>query len=264
MTYTTIDYGVADGVATLRFNRPERLNAIDGTLYDETKDAVRNSLADSDVRVLVLTGAGERAFSVGADLQARGKDRPTSPERVRERNLHPERTLNGMLLTYEKPLLAAVNGVATGGGLAFALAADIVYAADSARFGTAHAKLGVPLLDMLGHTLPKRIGPGRAAELAFTGRIIDAAEALAIGLVDKVVPFAELAATVDRLAREIAQTAPLSLYFSKLALRRSSFERPDEYARFERYVFNLAMSSDDAKEAMLARREKRKPVFRGQ
>jgi enoyl-CoA hydratase/carnithine racemase len=263
MTYTTIAYGVAEGVATLRFNRPERMNAIDGTMYDETKDAVRKSIDDAEVRVLVLTGTGERAFCVGADLQARGKDRPTSPERVRERNLHPERTLNGMLLSYEKPLIAAVNGAATGGGLAFAMAADIIYAADSARFGTAHAKLGVPLLDMLGHTLPRRLGPGRAAELAFTGRIIDAAEALSIGLVDKVVPSAELAGTAAALAREIAETAPLSLYFSKLALRRSTFERPDEYARFERYVFNLAMASDDAKEAMLARREKRKPVYRG-
>lgn len=261
--YTAINYRVADGVATLQFNRPERMNAIDGTLYDEAKDAVHKSAADPEVRVLVLTGAGDRAFCVGADLKAKGKDKPTSPERVRERNLHPERTLNGLLLSFEKPLIAAVNGAATGGGLAFALAADIIWAADSARFGTAHAKLGVPLLDMLGHTLPKRLGPGKSAELAFTGRIIDAAEALAIGLVDRVVPFADLASSTDALAKEIAQTAPLSLFFSKQALRRSSVERVEDYARFERYVFNIAMASEDAREAMIARREKRKPVFKG-
>jgi len=263
MSDSVLNYSVANGVATAQFNRPERMNAIDATLYDATRDAVLRASEDPQVRVLVLTGAGDRAFCSGADLQARGKDRPTDPERVRQRNLHPERTLNGMLLTFEKPLIAAVNGVAAGGGLAFALAADIIYAADTARFGTAHAKLGVPLLDMLGHTLPRRLGPGRAAELAFTGRIINAAEALAIGLVDRVVPFAQLADTTRALAEEIAQTAPLSLHFSKQALRRSSFERVDDYARYERYVFNLSMNSEDAKEAMLARREKRKPVFKG-
>jgi enoyl-CoA hydratase/carnithine racemase len=263
MPYKNIEHRLANGVATVRLNRPERMNAIDGALYDELREALEQAATDPEVRVLVLTGAGDRAFCVGADLQARGADRPTSPERVRERNLHPERTLNGKLLAFEKPLIAAVNGAATGGGLAFALAADIIYAADTARFGTAHVKLGVPLLDMLGHTLPKRLGPGRAAELAFTGRIIDAAEALAIGLVDHVVPFAQLADSANALAEEIAQQAPLSLYFSKQALRRSSVERADEYARYERYIYNISMNSEDAKEAMLARREKRKPVFKG-
>jgi enoyl-CoA hydratase/carnithine racemase len=182
---------------------------------------------------------------------------------VRERNIHPERSLNGMMLGFEKPLIAAVNGVAAGGGLAMALASDIIIAVDGARFGTAHAKLGVPLLDGLGFLLPRRIGPGRASELAFTARLVDAEEALRIGLVDRVVPVAELAASATALARAIAANAPLSLHFSKQAIRRSDSESYQEYLRYERYVFNLCMGSEDAKEAMRARREKRPPVYTG-
>ena len=263
MTYSTIEYGVEKGVARLTLNRPERMNAINSTMYDEFCAAMARAAGDEAVRVLLLTGAGDRAFCAGADLQARGEDRPMNADRVRERNIHPERSLNGTLLGFEKPLIAAVNGVAVGGGLSMALVSDIIIAADTARFGTAHAKLAMPLLDMLGYLLPRRIGPGRASELAFTGRLVDAEEALRIGLADRVVPANELAAVAGALAEEIAQNAPLSLHFSKEAIRRYSPESYQEYVRYERYIFNVCFSSEDAKEAIRARREKRPPLFTG-
>jgi enoyl-CoA hydratase/carnithine racemase len=182
---------------------------------------------------------------------------------VNERNLHPDRALTSLFIGFEKPMIAAVNGVAAGGGLAIALAADIILAAETARFGAAHVKLGLPVLDMLGYLLPRRIGPGLAAEMAFTGRIVGAEESLRIGLADRVLPASELDAAAMILAKEIAKNAPLSLYFSKLALRRHASETYQEYSRFERYIFGTSMASDDAKEAMRARRENREPRYKG-
>jgi len=261
--YTTILYRVARGVARITLNRPERLNAINAVLYDEFCAAMAAAAADDAVRVLVLTGAGERAFCVGADLQAKGDDRPVSPERVRQRNIHPEQSLNGSLFGFEKPLIAAVNGVAVGGGLTMALASDIVIAADGARLGAGHAKLGLPLSDMLGYLLPRRVGPGAAADLGFTGRLVEAKEALAMRMVDRVVPAAELQSAALALAEEIAANPPLALYFSKQAIRRADSETYQQYVQYERYIFNVCINSEDAKEAMRARRDKRPPEFKG-
>ena len=263
MTYSTIEYRVDKGVGWLTLNRPDRMNAINSTLYDEFCAALAQAGADDTLRVLVLTGAGERAFCAGADLQARGEERPMNAARVSERNIYPERSLNGALMGFDKPLIAAVNGVAVGGGLTMALASDIIIASEKARFGTAHAKLAMPLLDILGYLLPRRIGPGRASELAFTGRIIDADEALRIGIADRVVPAAELATVARALADEIARTAPLSLHFSKQAIRRYSPESYQDYVLYERYIFNTCFNSEDAKEAIRARREGRPPVYKG-
>ncbi len=263
MAFSTIQYGVSRGVAKVVLNRPEQMNAIDATLYDELKAALIEAREDDEVRVVLLTGAGDRAFCAGADLKASGKDRPTDADHMRLRNVYPEKTLNAILVGFAKPVIAAVNGVAAGGGLALALAADIVIASEAARFGTAHAKLGMPVLDMLGYLLPRRIGPGKAAELIFTARIIDAGEALGIGLVDRVVPAVDLLSAAGALAEEIAGMAPLALYFSKQALRRSHSEGHEEYARYERHILNVCMHSEDAKEALRARREKRPPKFTG-
>jgi enoyl-CoA hydratase len=263
MAYSTILYQVSRGVARITLNRPERMNAINAVLYDEFCAAMEAAGADDAVRALLVTGAGERAFCAGADLQAKGDDRPVNPARVRDRNIHPERSLNGVLFSFEKPLIAAVNGVAVGGGLTMALASDIVIAADSARLGAGHAKLGLPLSDMLGYLLPRRVGPGMASDLAFTGRLVDAAEALRCGMVDRVVPAAELAAAAAALAEEIAQNAPLALYFSKQAIRRADSETYQQYVQYERYIFNVCINSEDAKEAMRARRDKRPPEWKG-
>lgn len=263
MTYRAIKYQVENGVARLTLDRPERMNAIDAVMYDDLCAALKEADRDETVRVLLVTGSGERAFCSGLDLKARGDEGPMTAERVRERGVSPERSLNYALVAFPKPFIAAVNGVAAGGGLALAVAADIVVAADTARFGTAHVKLALPLLDMLGYLLPRRVGPGRAADLAFTGRLVDAQEALRMGLADRVIPASELPASAVALAEEIARNAPLSLHFSKQAIQRSSAESSLEYARYERYIFNACFNSQDAKEAVRALREKRPAVYQG-
>jgi enoyl-CoA hydratase/carnithine racemase len=161
MNFTVIGYEVADGVARLTMNRPDKMNAINSAMHDELMVAVGLASGDEAVRVLLVTGAGERAFCAGLDLQARGDERPMDRARVNERNLHPDRALTSLFIGFEKPMIAAVNGVAAGGGLAIALAADIILAAETARCGAAHVKLGLPVLDMLGYLC--RGGSARAS-----------------------------------------------------------------------------------------------------
>jgi len=263
MDSAVLNYDVKNGVAYATLNRPARMNALNAALSDALMNAVKLASSDEDVRVLVVRAAGERAFCSGLDLDARADETPMDPARVRERTLHPERSLHGVLLGCEKPVIAAVNGIAVGGGLGIALCADIVVASDAARFGTAHVKLGLPLLDILGHLLPHRVGPGRTADMAFTGRLVDAKEALAIGLADRVISPMDLEEQVCSLAEEIARQAPVSLYYSKQAIRRSYSETYLQYMQYERYIFGASYYSEDAKEAVRARREKRPPVYRG-
>lgn len=261
--YHTIGYTVADGIACIRLNRPDRLNAINGTMYRELIDAARQASRDAAVRAVLLTGTGNRAFCAGADLSRDDRDRVTDAAEVRRRHLHPEETVGAQFWAIEKPVVAAVNGAAVGGGLGLALTADIIVAADTASFSTAHVKLAMPLLDLLGYLLPPRVGPGRAADLAFTGRTVMAAEALAMGLVDRVVPARELHAAAWEVATSIAHQAPLALRFTKQAIRRSRSEDVRAYLPFERYVLAVCFQSEDAKEAVRAAREGRPPVYQG-
>lgn len=263
MDYRTIDYGVANGVATIRLNRPDRMNTINVTMYDELIAALRAAEADGEVRCVRLAAAGDRAFSAGADLAAGKDERPADPARVAERDIHPEWTLNGVFLAREKPMVSAVNGVAAGGGLALAIMADICMASEAARFGTAHLRLAMPLLDMLGFLLPRRIGPARTADLAFTGRIVGAAEAYTIGLIDRVVPAEQLEAESVALAEQVAKQPPLGVKLTRQAIRRALGEDADDYFPFERYAFQICLRSEDAKEAMRARRDQREPRFVG-
>jgi enoyl-CoA hydratase/carnithine racemase len=263
MEWKAVDYRVESGVARVTLNRPGQMNAIDAVMYDELCVALDQAAGDEAVNVLLVTGAGDRAFCAGLDLNARSEQGPMTVDKIFQRTIHPERSLNFALVAFKKPFIAAVNGVAAGGGLAVALSADIVIAADTARFGTGHVKLGLPLLDMLGYLIPRRVGPGRASDVAFTGRVIDAEEALRIGFADRLVPAAGLGAAAIALAEEIAANAPLALYFSKQAIRRASADSAMEYARYERYIFNSCFYSEDAKEAMRARRDKRPPVYKG-
>jgi enoyl-CoA hydratase/carnithine racemase len=263
MSYSTIQFAVTRGVATLRLNRPERMNAIDAVMYDELSDAIGRAENDPAVRVVRLAAVGDRAFCAGADLAARGSERAQDPTRVLRNHVHPERALTPVLLELSKPVVAAVNGVAAGGGLALALSADILVASTGARFGTAHVRLAMPLLDMLGYLLPRRVGPGAAAQLAYTGRIIEADEALAMHLADRVVEPEQLEQVTTELAEEIARQAPLALRFTKQALRRFGGESVRDYLPFERYVFATCLQTEDAKEAVRAMRDKRGPEFKG-
>jgi 2-(1,2-epoxy-1,2-dihydrophenyl)acetyl-CoA isomerase len=209
VTYETLLYEVDQGVATITLNRPAVLNAINSQMIEELQ-AVMNVIQDNAaVRAVMLTGAG-RGFCSGADLKARQLAKPgeAAPDGDDLGAQRLRRTLNPLILairTIEKPFLAAVNGVAAGAGCNLALACDIVLASDTARFGNVFTRIGL-IPDCGGHFfLPRLIGFHKAAELMFTGDIINAHEAERIGLINRVVPHTELAQQTRELAERLAR-----------------------------------------------------------
>ena len=241
-------------VAYVTINRPERLNACDFEAYGRLADIWEEFRDDADLRVAILTGAGERAFSAGSDVksnyvEARGADPPKSPFAV--------------MLELHKPIIAAINGHANGGGLEQALACDIRVAAEHAQFGLGEVRLG--WLPGGGGTqrLPRLIPLGRALEMLYTGNRIDAAEALRLGLVDHVVPMADLMSKCESIAAEICKSAPLAVQrIKRVALE--GLDRPLlEGLRLEREGYKWLVGTDDAREGALAFAEKRPPNWKG-
>ena len=248
-------FEVSDGIAVLTLNRPDALNAMN----DDMRQGVRKACAavnqDAGIRVMVVTGAGERAFCAGADQRARSSGGAIAPEVIRGNNLRPFLKYAEGLPGVEKPVIAAVNGVCVGGGLGMVCACDIVVAAEHARFRVAHAALG--------WMLTKRIGAQRAFELYATNRLMDAHEAERVGLVFKVTPAGSLMDESLRLARTIAQGPPLGMFMTKRAIRHAETCSFEEYAVFERVSYQNTYYSEDSKEARQAFREKREPRFQG-
>jgi len=251
-----------DGVVTVTLNRPDRMNTLGGSMKPDLWDVFSDLLLeDRDLRCVVLTGAGERAFCAGADIKERAASRPPRAEYfARQKFTHD---LTRLIETFERPVIAAINGVALGGGMEIALCADIRIAADHARFGLPEVNLGV--LPAAGGTqrMPRLIGESRAKELMFTGRMMDAEEALACGLVSRVVPQAKLMETALALAAEIAAKPPLSVSFIKNAVHTGMQVGMEAGLDYERYAAAMIMDSEDRAEGMAAFLEKRKPVFKG-
>jgi 2-(1,2-epoxy-1,2-dihydrophenyl)acetyl-CoA isomerase len=219
MTYRSILYGVEDGVATLTLNRPEKLNAYTTEMGEEAVDAFRRARADAEVRAVILTGAG-RGFCAGVDLEhlkahQAGASAGKGPKLGEEDFLT---TLPLELLEYPKPVIAAINGAAIGVGVTMALPCDVRLAAASAKLAVPFAKLG--LLPGLGstHLLPRLVGRAKALELVLSARVIPAAEAAEIGLVNRVVPDDQLLPEARALAAQMAQCAPEVLAAAKAAL----------------------------------------------
>ena len=206
-----------DGIATLVMNRPDRLNALNNELAMAINDALGRIAEDDAVRVLVITGAG-RAFCAGGDLGALGKGRQTGATHELEPLLRAGMQMVLKMRTMPQPVIAAVNGAAAGAGMNIALAADIRIAAEESTFGQNFAKVG--LFPDYGGTffLPQLVGVSKAAELFYTGDMIDAKTALALGLVNQVVPAAQLEAAVKTLAQKIAQGPSLPIRAAKKAL----------------------------------------------
>jgi len=262
--YETLIYEKAEnGVVTITLNRPERMNTLGGSMKPDLYDAFQNvMLNDREVRCVILTGAGDRAFCAGADIKERAASRPPRAEYyARQKFTHD---LTRLIETFERPVIAAINGVALGGGLEIALCADIRYAADHAKLGLPEVNLGV--LPAAGGTqrLPRLIGGPLAKELMFTGRHLTAAEALTLGIVNRVVPAAELMTEARKLADEIAAKPPLSVAFMKQAINAGLQVGMDEGLEYERLGAAMIMDSADRAEGMAAFLEKRKPVFRGE
>ncbi|HEX2441865.1 MAG TPA: enoyl-CoA hydratase-related protein [Methylomirabilota bacterium] len=263
MTYECLLYEVKDGVATLTLNRPERLNALGGSLRDDLHDAITRSAADSDVRVMVITGAG-KGFCAGGDVKAMNEAKEGKRERPLIEKVAPgrDRTLLAMR-DAPQPIIAAVNGAAAGAGMNLALGCDIRIASTAAKFSQAFVKRGLHP-DWGGtYFLPRVIGMARAAELIFTGDVIDAAEALRLGIVSRVVAPEELMPAVTELARRIAAGPPMAIRLAKGSLYANAEQDLKTALERETFAQNICFETEDASEGIRAFVEKRAPNFRG-
>jgi enoyl-CoA hydratase/carnithine racemase len=263
MTYTCLLYEVKDGIATLTLNRPERLNALGDTLRDDLLDAVGRASADPDVRVMIITGAG-KGFCAGGDVKAMNEAKEGRRERPLIDKIAPsrDRTLLAMR-DAPQPIIAAVNGAAAGAGMNLALGCDIRIASTAARFSQAFVRRGLHP-DWGGtYFLPRAVGMAKACELIFTGDVIDAAEALRLGLVSQVVEPEALMPTVFELARKIAAGPPTAIRLAKRALYHNVDSDLRAALEFETFAQNICSETEDAREGIRAFVEKRAPVFRG-
>jgi len=255
-------FGLEGQVAILTLNRPEALNAMTPELLDLLDAYLSRVEADPAIRVVVLTGSGEKSFCVGADLKARQQEF-TGGQISRDPFAEGVERVFGHIERLPRPVLAAINGYALGGGLELALTADLRVAAEEARFGFPEAKVGS--MPGAGGTqrLPRLVGVSRAKELMFVGDHIDAREAHRIGLVNRVVPRADLMTTTLELARTIGQRAPLSLQAIKAAVDYGMEHALEDGLAFERARFAALRDSEDRKEGIAAFLEKREPHFAG-
>ncbi len=245
-------------VAILTINRPDKLNALSQQVRDEMIAHLATLEKDDSVGVLVVTGAGEKSFIAGADIsEFEGR----SPFDQRQAMASP-RVFDAMA-TFPKPVIAMINGFCLGGGCELALSCDLRIASDKARFGQPEIKLG--LIPGGGGTqrLPRQVGMGHAMRLILSGGMIDAAEALRIGLVEMVFSAEELKAKTMELANEIAAKSPLTLKVAKEALRASDKLAIEEGLAYERDLFCLCFSTEDKKEGVAAFLEKRPAVWKG-
>jgi enoyl-CoA hydratase len=249
-----------DRVAIVTVNRPDKLNALNALTMDELDAAFTALGADPGVGGVILTGAGEKAFVAGADIAELGKDSPVQGKTRSERG----QEVLGRIENLGKPVIAAVNGFALGGGCELALACHLRVAAEGARLGTPEVKLGI--LCGYGGTqrLSRLVGKGRALELLLTGEMVDAAEAFRIGLVNRVVPKEKLLPETESLLRKILANGPLSLRFTLEAVN-AGLEMPFEAGqRHEATLFGLICATEDKGEGTAAFLEKRPPKFQGQ
>ncbi|MGI8848437.1 MAG: enoyl-CoA hydratase-related protein [Candidatus Dormibacteria bacterium] len=248
----------ASGVLTLTLNRPEALNSLTTELLDDLATSLREVETDASVRAVVITGAG-RAFSAGQDLKAQLEgDGIDLRSHLREHYLP---VIEGMR-SLEKPIIAAVNGVAAGAGMSLALAADLRVAGDAASFVQAFVRVGLVPDAAATYYLPRLVGLGRAMELAMLGESIDSRAALAMGLVNRVVADEELATAVGDLASRLA-SGPRSLGLIKRALSVSLDNEFDKQFRVEETAQLEALDTDDFREGVNAFREKRPASFSG-
>jgi enoyl-CoA hydratase len=259
MTYETITVEKRDdGVAVLTINRPDKLNALNKQVHTEGVAALDDLRRDNKVRVLVITGAGEKSFIAGADISEFAGQTP-----VTQRGLFLEKTFFNSIDTFPKPVIAMVNGFCLGGGNELALACDLRVCSETARFSQPEINLGIMPGGGGTQRLTRLIGEGRAMEIVLTGDMIDAATALKFGLVNHVWPAEELESKTIELAAKIAEKAPIALQLCKEAVKFASRSNLDEGLRREVDLFAILFSTDDKQEGVAAFLEKRKPIFKG-
>ena len=256
--YETITVEQRGKIAILTINRPDKLNALNKQVHTEGVAALGELRKDDSVRVLIITGAGEKSFIAGADISEFEGQTP-----VTQRDLFHEKTFFNTIDAFPKPVIAMVNGFCLGGGNELALACDLRICSENARFSQPEINLGIMCGGGGTQRLPRLIGEGRAMEMALTGDMIDAETAHKFGLVNHVYPAAELEAKTMELAEKIAEKAPIALQLSKEAVKFASRSNLDEGLRREVDLFAICFSTEDKQEGVAAFLEKRKPIFKG-
>ena len=259
MDYQNIRCAVENGIATITINRPKALNALNLDTVTELKDAIEKIAVDKAVKVVVITGAGEKSFVAGADIKEMATKTPAEGREWGQFGQNVFTEIENM----PQPVIAAINGFCLGGGCELSCACDIRYAAENAKFGQPEVGLGITPGFGGTQRLTRVVGRGQAKELIYTGGMIGAEEAKAIGLVNKVVPQEELMPTVLKLAGKIAKNAPVAVQLSKAAINRGINCDVVTGIAYEAEVFGLCFSTNDQKEGMAAFVEKRKPTFEG-
>jgi enoyl-CoA hydratase len=258
MVYQNILVETNDRISVLTINRPDKRNALNRATCDEIHDALDTLQASADSRVLVVTGAGDKAFIAGADIaEFEGRTALTQRENMKGRRIF------NAVEEFPKPVIAMINGFCLGGGMELALACDLRIACDTAKLGQPEINLGIIPGGGGTQRLTRLIGEGKAMELILTGDLIDAAEAKTLGLVNDVVGAADLQSRVMTLARRIAEKSPIALRMAKEAVKNASRMNLVEGLDREIDLFSITFGSEDKAEGVRAFLEKRKADFKG-
>lgn len=256
--YETITIEKRGLVGILTINRPDKLNALGAKVHEEGVAALEALRNDDEVRVLVITGAGEKSFIAGADISEFEGKTP-----VTQRAMFQEKTLFNSIDAFPKPVIAMINGFCLGGGNELALACDLRICSEKARFSQPEINLGIMPGGGGTQRLTRLIGEGRAMEMILSGDMIDAETAHRFGLVNSVHPADQLETETMKLAEKIAEKAPIALQLCKEAVKFASRSNLDEGLRREVDLFAIVFSTEDKQEGVSAFLEKRKPEFKG-
>src|ERR1700692_2030836 len=258
-SFENITYEVKGSIAYITMNRPKVMNALNRRTVGELDAAFHAAKEDVTVKGIILTGAGEKAFIAGADIAELAT---IDGEKAGEFSERGQETLS-FIETLGKPVIAAVNGFALGGGCETAMACTIRIAAENARFGQPEVKLGLPPGGGGTQRLPRLVGKGRALQLILSGEMINAQEAYRIGLVNEVVPAADLITRAEAILKKIASNAPIAVKFALEAANKGVETSQAEGLLLEASYFGLCAATEDKKEGTTAFLEKRTPHFRG-
>ena len=258
--YNTILLEKANGVGTITLNRPDVYNAINDEISFELQAALKDVTKDPEVRVVVFTAAGEKAFCSGQDLKADRGEEIDFQKSLKQRYNPIVKLMRNM----PKPIICRLNGVAAGAGCSFALASDIIVAADHSSLIEVFVNIGLVLDSGSSYFLPRLVGTQKAFELATTGRKVKAQEALELGMVSKVVPLAELDAAVKEYTDFYATAPTKAIGLMKKMLNKSGNANLEEMLEYEMYAQTIAGASKDYTEGVAAFKEKRRPMFVGE
>ena len=259
MELKNVIYEKSEGIAIITINRPDALNALNAETIDEILQCLEDTAKDDNVRAVILTGAGPKAFCAGADIKAIKGMTALDARKLSQMGYKLCKAIENL----EKPVIAAINGYALGGGLEVAMACDLRIASEKARMGQTEINIG--LIPGWGGTqrLPRLVGKTLAKEMVFTGKMIDAQTAYQRGLVNKVVPPEQLMDAAKEMAKELASKAPVALKLSKMLINHGLETDLDTALVLEREAFGVVASTEDLQEGVSAFLEKRKPVFKG-